>query len=310
MHLPGCDRIAWGVLKGGNMELTRTILVTGATGRQGGAVVRHLLKNGWRVRALTRDLNKPASRDLALQGVEVCQGNLEEHESVREAIEGCYGVFSVQNFWECGMEGEIRQGKLLGDLAKEADIQHFIYSSVGSADKQTGIPHFDSKFQIEQHLSSLNLTLTILRPVFFFDNFNGPDLRSSILSGTLAMPMKPDKPLQMIAVEDIGGFATLAFNRPDQFIGKALDIAGDELTMTAVAESFSSVLHRPVRYVELSIGDTEKVSPESAVMFRWFNQHGYTANPDMLREIYPQLMSLANWLRASGWESLPREKVA
>lgn len=287
------------------MDLTRMILVTGATGRQGGAVARYLLKSGWQVRALVRDPNKPAARDLALQGVEIAQGDLDEPEGVRKAMEGCYGVFSVQSL-ETGVEGEIRQGRMMGDLAKEADVQHFVYSSVGSADRETGIPHFDSKFQIEEHLKGLELPVTILRPVFFYDNFSSPPFKESILSGTLALPMRPDRSLQMIAVEDIGGLAALAFNRPGQFIGKAMDIAGDEMSMPLAAEILSSVVGKDVRFVEVPLSEAEKQSPEMAKMFQWFNEVGYNANIRSLRDIYPSLMSFETWLRMTGWEWFAR----
>ena len=132
---------------------TKIILVTGATGQQGGAVARHLLKQpGFAVRALTRDSAKPAARALAQAGAEVVRGDLDDPASVRRALEGAWGVFSVQNFMETGYEGEIRQGKALADAAKAAGVQHFVYTSVVSADRKTGLPHFESKWQIEQHI--------------------------------------------------------------------------------------------------------------------------------------------------------------
>ena len=162
----------------------RAILVTGATGQQGGAVVRHLRTQGFAVRALTRDGQSPAARALAAEGVEVVQGDLDDRASLDRALAGAYGVYSVQNFALTGVEGEVRQGTTLADAAKATGIQHFVYSSVGSADRQTGIPHFESKFRIEEHIRAIDLPHTILRPVFFMENFGYA--RDAILGGTLA----------------------------------------------------------------------------------------------------------------------------
>lgn len=278
------------------MENNQLILVFGATGHQGGAVAQHLMNDGWQVRAVTRDSNKPAAKELARRGAEVVQANMEDRLSIERAIEGCYGVFSVQQYWEVGFAAEIRQGKLVADVAREAGIQHLVYTSVGGAERDTGIPHFDSKWQIEQHIASLDLPSTILRPVFFFENFIAPPLRDEILSGMLSTAMQPDKTLQMIAVNDIGGIAALAFRRPGQFMSKAIEIAGDELTMPQVAEMFSAVLRRPVKNQQVPLEQMEKSSYDSAVMFRWFNEHGYQANIEALREIYPPLTTFEQWL--------------
>lgn len=278
-----------------------TILVTGATGHQGGAVARHLRARGWPVGALTRDTQKPSARNLAELGVEVIQGDLDNRSSLDRALKDVYGVFSVQNFWETGAAREITQGKTLAEAAKVAGVKHFIYSSVGGAERGTGIPHFDSKWEIEQHVRALDLPATILRPVFYMDNFNSPDFRSAILQGTLSLAMQPDKTLQMIAVDDIGAIAALAFERPHEFIGCAIELAGDEMSMPQAADAFSRVLGRPVRFVEQPIEQVHGFSPEMAVMFEWFNQKGYAADIPALRALYPPLLRFEDWLRKTGW---------
>ena len=123
----------------------RLILVSGATGQQGGAVARSLLKRGFPVRALTRSPEKPEAQALAEGGAELVRGDLENRASLDQALEGVHGVFSVQNFWESGYEREVQQGKTLADAAKAAGVRHVVYSSVGSAHRETGISHFDSK---------------------------------------------------------------------------------------------------------------------------------------------------------------------
>jgi uncharacterized protein YbjT (DUF2867 family) len=282
-------------------EQKATILVTGATGHQGGAVARYLLTSGWRVRALTRDTQKPSAQALAGLGAELFQGDLDDRSSLERALKGVYGVFSVQNFWETGFAREIQQGKALADAAKAAGVKHFVYSSVGGAERNTGIPHFDSKWEIEQHVRALGLPATIIRPVFYMDNFESPNFRPAILQGTLTLAMRPDRTLQMIAVDDIGGFAALAFDKPREFLGRAFELAGDELTLPQAAEAFSRALGRPVRFVEQPIEQVRSFSKEFAVMLEWFNEKGYAADIPALRALYAPLLGFEAWLRKTGW---------
>ena len=289
------------------MASEKTVLVSGATGRQGGAVARHLLNNGWGVRALTRDPQKPPARELAALGADVVQGDLTNRASIEKAAQGVYGVFSVQNFWETGVQGEVREGKLLADVAKAAHVSHFVYSSVGGADRDTGIPHFDSKWEIERHIRSRDLPATILRPVFFMENFISDDFRSSILKGKLALPMQPGKPLQMIAVDDIGAFAAMAFSAPESFQDAELELAGDELTLPQAAEDLSRILGRTVDFISVPLEDVRKASPEYEMMFRWFNEYGYSADIEAMRDLYPELTTFPMWLHRTGWSRLGKE---
>src|SRR5258708_680232 len=221
----------------------KTILVAGITGQQGGAAAKHLLADGWKVRGLSRDVSKPAVQALRDAGAEVVQGNMEDPASLDAALKGIYGVFSVQNFWlpEVGFEGEIREGKNLADAAKVAGVQHFVYSSVGGADRNTGIPHFESKWQIEQHVQALGLPATIFRPVGFMDNFNWS--RPYILNGVFSgFGLNPDRTLQLIAVDDIGRLVAPAFAHPPGYLGPALALDAEPLTERPMAETFTPAL--------------------------------------------------------------------
>jgi len=281
------------------------ILVTGATGQQGGAVARKLLERGFAVRVLTRDTQKPAAKELAGLGAEVVEGDLDDRASIERALEGVRGVFSVQQFAETGVEGEVRQGKALADAAKETGVEHFVYSSVGSAHKETGIPHFDSKWEVEEHARGIGLPCTVLRPVFFMQNWEW--MREPILGGALPQPLDPEKPLQNVAVEDIGAFAALAFENPDQWIGREVDLAGDEMTMTDIAGAFSRVTGREVSYVQTPWDQfEEQMGEEFAVMYRWFDDVGYEADIGALRSEHPGLTSLEDYLRGHGWEGAGR----
>jgi uncharacterized protein YbjT (DUF2867 family) len=279
----------------------RLILVCGATGNQGGAVVRSLLDRGFQVRALTRDPQKPQAQVLADQGAEVAQGDMEDRSAMERVLAGVYGIFSVQNFWETGYDREVQQGKAVADASKETGVQHCVYSSVGSAHRQTGIPHFDSKWEVEEHMRKLDLPSTVLRPVFLMQNWEM--MREHILGGTLAQPLDPDKPFQQVAVEDVGAFAAIAFEYPDRWIGREVDIAGDEQTMPEIAETFGRVIGREVDYYQVPWDQfEEQMGEELAVMYRWFNDVGYEADIAALQREYPELTIFERYLRSHGWE--------
>lgn len=282
-------------------EIGLTILVTGATGRQGGAVARHLLRAGWPVRALTRDPDRPAARALREQGADVVQGDLEDSASLAEALRGVYGVFAALDCWTHGCEAEVRQGKNLAIAARAAQVEHFVYSSVGGADRKTGVPHFESKWEVERYLRALRLPATVLRPAFFMENLQAPELRAAIAAGTLPLALRSDKPLQMIAVDDIGAIVALAFRDGEDFMGKAMEVAGDEITMPAAADTFSRVTGRPVLCRPLPLEQVrQEAGDDIAAQFRWFNDAGYRANLTLLRALHPRLMTLETWLRRGG----------
>jgi uncharacterized protein YbjT (DUF2867 family) len=282
----------------------KIILVAGATGRQGGAAIRYLAPKGWKLRALTRKPASHAATELARQGVEVVQGDLEDPASVERAVRGAYGVFSVQDFWAVGARREVQQGKNLADAAKRAAVAHFVYSSVGGAERNSGIDHWESKWEIEQHIKRLGLPATVLRPVAFMEDYYVDQVEIGILKGKLMDPIRADKPYQTIATDDIGAFVALAFERPAEFIGLALELAGSELTNPQAAEVFSRVLDKPVRFQKLPLPMVRLVlGKEFYQMFRWFNDEGFKADIVELRRRYPEvhLKSLEEWLRSEGW---------
>ena len=280
------------------------VLVTGATGRQGGAVVRYMLPKGWKLRALTRNVDSYPAKELARVGVEVLQGDLEDPASLDRASRGVYGVYSVQDFWSVGAKREVMQGKNLADAAKKAGVQHFVYSSVGGAERNTGIPHWESKWQIEKHIRQLNLPTTVFRPAAFMEMYYVLQVEVGILKGKFTDPLRGDKPHQTIATDDIGAFVALAFDRPSEFVGRQLEIAGSELTNLEAAKVFSRVLGRPVKFSRLPMPIVRLfMSPEFYKMFRWFNEAGFAADIAGLRARYPEvhLHTLEEWLREEGW---------
>jgi len=291
--------------------------VTGATGRQGGAVLRHLLEQGLPVRALTRRPDSPAAQALAAAGVEIAAGDMEDQASLERAMRGVRGVYSVQDFWSSGAAREVRQGINVADAAAATGVAHLVYSSVGGAERNSGIDHWETKWQIEQHIRALGLPATILRPAAFMENYYIPAVEKALLRGRLLDPIRARTPYQTIATDDIGKFAALVFGQPDRFVGTALEIAGSELTNPGAAEVFSRVLGRKVRFRRLPMPAVRvALGREFYQMFRWFNAGGFQADVPALRRDYPQLRlrTLEDWLREEGWAgrravSVRRDKI-
>ena len=273
----------------------KTVLVTGATGHQGGASSRHLREKGFSIRAMTRDPEKPEARKLTGSGVEVVRGDMSDPTSLIRAMADVFGVHSVQNSHESGIDAEVRQGINVVDTARRAGVAHIVYSSVGSADQRTGIPHFDSKFKIEEHIRGTGIAHTIVRPVFFMENLLG--MRQSIEEGGIRLPLRPETRLQMIAVDDIGAFVAMALERPGKWNGRAIDIAGDEMSMAELAQSLSHVEGRDVRYEQVPWDEFEqKAGKEMTTMWRWFEDTGYHVDIGGVRREYAGVTTFARWL--------------
>jgi uncharacterized protein YbjT (DUF2867 family) len=253
------------------------------------------------VRGLARDPQSPRARQAREAGISLVRGSFDDLETLRAAMKGAYGVFSVQNFWEAGHDGELRHGTNIAEAAHAAGISHFIYTSVGSANRDTGIPHFESKAHIEERIKLLELPYTIVRPVFFMENWE-MIARDTLRAGRLEQPLSPDRSLQQIAADDIGIFVSRAFEDPDEWIAHEVDLAGDELTMREVAEVFSRVLDRPIEYVQVPLeAFRARAGPEMAMMYEWFQVSGYRANISYLRRQIPGLKTLHQFLSGQEW---------
>jgi uncharacterized protein YbjT (DUF2867 family) len=278
----------------GSQNSERIILVTGATGRQGGAVHEHLQKKGFKLRALVRDRNSNKACQLLAHGAKLFQGSFDDPGSLMRAMDGVYGVFCVQNY----TASEIRQGVAVIEAANRQHVSHFVYSSVGSADEETGIPHFETKVKVEEHLRSSGLQYTILRPVFFMENWQRK-FGESIPSGQLQQPLSPTTHLQMVAVDDIAAFAALAFEHPVEWKNRTFSLAGHELSMQQIADAFSRVTARDVKYVPVSWDQFEKnMGQELTVMYRWFEKKGFHFNVEEVRREYPSTHTFDRWLEA------------
>jgi uncharacterized protein YbjT (DUF2867 family) len=278
------------------MTSDRTILITGVTGNQGGAVAHALRGAGFHLRGMTRRPDSESAAALARQGVDVVQGDLDDEATLRRALAGAWGVFGVQNSSVAGVEGEEAQGKRLATLAREAGVEHYVYTSVGSADKRTGIPHFDTKWRIEETLRGLRFpSHVILRPVFFMENLLAP---FSLQGSTLAWALGSGTKLQMIAVEDIGWFGARAFTDAAALNGREIDLAGDIRTMPEAAKILTDALSRPIAFGQTPIEQVRQYSKDLALMLEWFDRVGYSADITGLeREFGRALTKLPDWAR-------------
>lgn len=257
----------------------KVILVTGATGQQGGAVAHELLGRGHKIRALTRKPEGPAARQLRKLGAEIVSGNLDDAASLEAAVAGVWAVFAIQNTWEAGVEGEEAQGKRIAEIARKAGVEHYVYTSVGSAQRKTGIPHFENKWRIEERVRALKFpSYTILRPVFFMENWLSPWFKPAIDAGKLMVGLQPTTVLQMIAVADIGKYGLAAFEKQAALNGREIDIAGDARTMPDTASILTRAAGRTIVFEKVPIEEVRKGSADFAIMLEWMDRVGYSAD--------------------------------
>jgi uncharacterized protein YbjT (DUF2867 family) len=278
------------------MTTDRTILITGVTGHQGGAVAQALHGSGFRLRGMTRKPESEQAAALSRHGVDVVKGDLDDEATLRRALAGAWGVFGVQNTWEAGVEREEAQGKRLATLARESGVEHYVYTSVGSAHQRTGIPHFDNKWRIEETVRNLRFpSHVILRPVFFMENLLAP---YSLQGDTLSSALGPGTKLQMIAVDDIGWVGARAFTDAAALNRREIDLAGDVRTMPEAAEALTKAFGRRIAFAQTPIEQVRQYSEDMALMLEWFERVGYSADISSLeREFGRALTKFPDWAR-------------
>jgi uncharacterized protein YbjT (DUF2867 family) len=274
----------------------RKILVTGATGQQGGSLARLLLQKKHKVYALTRNTQSSAAQDLRTRGASIVKGDLDDSDSLKRAVKDVESVFLMGTPFEDGTEGEIRRGKSMADIAKENNIEHLVYSSVANADKNTGIPHFESKYKVEQHIKNLGIPYTIIGPTFFMENLLGPGLEQ----GQLALPLSSSSVLQQSALQNIAEFSALVLERRKPFLGKRIDIASDEVTGEQAAEILSNALGNKIRYVPIPLEQVYQANEDMARMYEWYEKIGTGIDIANLHQEYPEV----NWLTLRDWAKL------
>jgi uncharacterized protein YbjT (DUF2867 family) len=277
-----------------------TVLVTGATGQQGGAVVRHLLAAGFSIRTLVRNPESAASQALAQKGVQVVPGDFGQPESLRRAMIGVDRVFSVQPFLRGKSYLEVQWGKDVADAAANEGVSHFVYTSVLGAGSAPDVPHFAGKAEIEGHIQSTRMPHTILQPGGFMENLLMPVVLKGISKGKLTTPNKVDSPQPLIAVDDIGAIAAKVFALPGEYIGKKIPLVGEVISTRNQAETLARVLGRPIRPGQLP-GIVVRVflGRDLLRMFRWIDTSSGTVpfNIEALRMVHPGLSTFEDWCR-------------
>ena len=276
------------------ITMERKILVIGATGHQGGSVIDALSKTDLSVRAMVHRGHRDKARELEARGMEVMEADLDDLESLIHAMNGVHGIFSALNFRDGGAGKEEERGKRVADAAKEANVQHLIYSSVGGADRHSGVPHFESKWQVEEHIRNVGIPHSIVRPTTFMTNLmETPEAMRTITMSMISTGARR-RPVQMIAVPDIGRWVAHMFQERDRFLGKAIEITGDELDQQKMMAAYRDVYGRtpetpvptPVPWLN---ADFEK-------MIEWIDLHGYKADIEMNRREIPGLLTYEKFL--------------
>jgi uncharacterized protein YbjT (DUF2867 family) len=280
------------------------VVVTGSTGKQGGAVARGLLERGHSVRAVTRDPNSSQARSLANAGAALVAASLEDTAAITKALKGATSLFAMTTPFGVGTDAETRQGVAAADAAKAAGV-HLVFTSVNSANRPTGVPHFDSKYEVEKHIAKVGVRATILAPAFFMENLYFG--KAQLAQGTYAVALPPTRKLAQIAVADIGAVAVRVLEDAARFTGKRFDLAGDDLTGNDVIAILSRVTGRPFTYNQIPLDVIRKGMGEDGVkMYEWFDRVGYTVDRAALRREFPDVAfrDFESWAKAQDWKAL------
>jgi uncharacterized protein YbjT (DUF2867 family) len=270
------------------------VLVTGATGLHGGGVAQALLAAGHRVRAFTRDGRGERSRWLAGRGAELAVGDLLDAGSLVAAMRGAAAVYAVTTPFGAGEAAEIAQGAHIIAAAGEARVPWLILASVASADRSTGIPHFESKARIEERLRASGLPHSVVAPTYFYENLGDP--AEIVAGGGLALPLSPTRPLQQVAVADVGALVVEMLARRADFLGRRIEVAGDDPTPRQMAEALSVAGGRRVTFEPIDLG---RRGGDIAAMYRYLEHTGYRVDIPGLHAEFPEVpwRSFARWAR-------------
>lgn len=279
-----------------DVSVTRPVLVTGATGPHGGAVVRALLSAGRSVRALTRNPNAEKAQELAVLGAELVTGDLLDRDSMIEAMSDSVAVYAVTTPFGQDSAAETEQGEQIIAAASATRVPWLVLASVASANRASGVPHFESKWQIEQRLASSPVPHTVIAPTYFYENLG--DLEKRIADGELALPLPASRPLQQIALADLGAAVTSLLTRQDEFLGQRIELAGDQPTPAQMAGALSAASGRPIGYRQTELDAVAARSSDLAAMYRFLADVGYQVDIPAVQARFPEVgwTSFADWV--------------
>lgn len=275
------------------------VVVTGATGRQGGAVVRHLLSDGWRVRGVTRAPGSDEARELVRRGVEVVSADMADLDAMRTACTGAYGVYSVQNPMTAGQEGEAVQGRNVATAAADASVSHLVYGAAGPGTPDTGVAAWDVKLEVAAHARSCGLPVTVLRPMAFMELMTDKDLYPPVAAWYLMPRLVGEaRPLPWLSAEDLGAIAARAFGDPTTYVGRELGLAADVCTLAQCREVWRRVTGRRPRRIPMPVWLFERfVGPDLTRMWRWLASHDVEADVTQTRSICPDADTVETFIR-------------
>jgi uncharacterized protein YbjT (DUF2867 family) len=248
-----------------------------------------------------RDPQAPAARALQSAGAELVPGDMTDRDGLTAAMRDAQGVFSVQPATSAPHfnDGEVRMGVNVADAALAAGVRHLVYTSVGGADRDSGISNWNTKWEIEQHIATLDLPVTVLRPVMFMENHANAQYGVAGEFSVLRM-VAPAARIQMIAVTDIGEFAALAFADPDHYLGRTLELAGDELTREDTVAAIERAIGRQLHLPPIPREALQRLGADLDDLERAKNFGGWQADIPALRALHPPLLTFPAWLEHEG----------
>ena len=273
------------------------IAVCGATGRQGGAATRSLLEAGWKVRALTRRPDRRKARALAELGADVVRADMNDPASLRAAFEGAHGVYSVQNGLKSGFDREVAQGRNVADAANDAGVRHVVYGSAGTGER-TGVPSWEAKLAVEEHMRQLDLPFTILRAMAFMELMTDPSFFPAVGTWNIwPKLMGDDRPVPWLSVEDLGQIATRTFADPERFAGKDLRLAGDLQTLAECRTMYAEVMGRRPRSFPMPMWMFDRFTKHDlTTMWRWCRTGPVPLDTSPTHAILPTALTVRQWL--------------
>jgi uncharacterized protein YbjT (DUF2867 family) len=232
------------------------------------------------------------------------RGSLEDTAALTKALEGATSLFVMTTPFEGGPQGETRQGIAAADAARAAGV-HLVFTSAGSANRQTGIPHFDSKYEVEKHIARIGVRATVLAPVYFMENLYFG--KEQLAKGIYASPLPPTRQLAQVAVADIGAVAVRLLEDSGRFAGKRFDLGGDELTGNDVLAILSRVTGRPFSYFEVPLDVIrQRMGEDGCRMYEWFDRVGFTFDRAALRREFTDVAfhDFESWAKAQDWNTI------
>ena len=278
------------------------VAVVGATGRQGSAVVRHLLHDGWAVRALTRKPDGAAARALADRGAEVRRVDAEDVDTVRVALAGAYGLFNVQNPMTSSLAAEVRQGRNVATAAADAGVGHVVYGAAGIGEEPTGVGSWDSKLEVARRFRDLGLPLTVLRPMAFMELMTDPGFYPHLAVWSV-MPslMGSSRPVGWLCVDDLGAIAARMFADPQRWAGATLGLASDVRSIDECRADWREVRGRPPRGFPMPAWLFERFAGRDlTTMWRWLHEAELDISTRTATGILPEARTVRAWLAGTG----------